>query len=332
MKKLEGKYHKTLYCSEFGNCGDGERVFEIFLLAEVRYCSNDRGVRWLQLRLEDKTGSISAKVWSDNIQMDMTGLAGQIVYVAGNVTFYNGKPDLSIEKMQQAPISEIEITEIVRVLPEKKALLYQTQIERLIGSVSSEELRGFLKIVLSGEKLAEAGRMPVRLKGNHSYRGGLLAHLCEVAVSAVSQAEKTKTFREIELDKDIVIAGALIHDVGSFYQVARKGYSFEQKDNGLLGQGYVLYKELLKAKTKSGISDTTFAYLMHIVDVCCGNSAPATMEAMAVQKADQLSEELELYEQAVATAKVTGSETEGSLYSRELKRKIWMGGKTNYDR
>lgn len=60
MIKKDGKYRKELYCSQIQELADEESVVEVFLLDSVRYCSSSRQAKWLELKLKDSSGSISA--------------------------------------------------------------------------------------------------------------------------------------------------------------------------------------------------------------------------------------------------------------------------------
>lgn len=321
MNKEGGKFHKTFYCNQLYNWSDGEKVLDLFLISDVQYCSNDQGMKWLNVNLEDQTGIINAKVWNENIQMEYEGMKGHIACVSGKVGFYAGKPVFSIGQMKLAKESEIEVSEIIRLLPDEKADVCLAQIKNIIDDVSSEELKAFLESILNEEMLCEAGKLPVRAKGHHSYRGGLLAHMCDVMVSSIAYAESTCFFRENGIDMDIVVAGALLHDIGSLLSFRRNGYLFViNDDDRLLGKDYIIHKVLYEAKEKSGLDDKLFAQVMHVIQASHGDAAPSTMEAMIVRKMNQLSAEVEIYEN---TCMFADMDREGFVYSRELKREIW---------
>lgn len=323
MKKENGKYRKTFHCAEINNCSDGDRIFDIFLLTDVRYCSNERGVKWLNVRLEDKTGTIHAKIWSENIDMEYEGMRGQIVYAAGNVSFYGGKPDFSIEKMRVADENAIEISEIIKVLPDIRRDQCKKQIKALIANIASETLRKFTEYFLTDSALEEMAVFPVRTSGHHCYRGGLMEHISEVVTASYYYAKTTSALREIPYDMDLVLAGALLHDIGSLICFQKDGYTFHVNDmDRLMGPGYLVNKALGEAKEKTGLDDAVFGQLLHIIEATHGNVNPVTMEAMLLRSQNRLSAELETYERVCMTAEeIRGPE--GFVYSRELKREIW---------
>lgn len=323
MKKENGKYHKNFHCAELNNCSDGDRIFDMFLLTDIRYCSNERGVKWLNVRLEDKTGTIYAKIWSENIKMEYEGMRGQIVYVSGNVSFYGGRPDFSIEQMKAADEDAIEISEIIKVLPDIRRDQCKKQIKVLLSNITSETLKKFAEYFLNDNALEEMAVFPVRTSGHHCYRGGLMEHICEVTTASYYYAKTTSPLREIPYNMDLVIAGALLHDMGSLICFQKDGYTFFVNDEDrLLGTGYMVNKALGEAKEKTGLDDATFGHLLHIIEATHGNVSPVTMEAMLLRSQNKLSAELETYEKVCMTAEeVKGPE--GFIYSRELKREIW---------
>ena len=328
MRKENGVYHKTFYCSDLANCSDGDRIFDIFLLSDLQYCSNDRGVKWLSIKLEDKSGEIKGKLWSDKIEMEYEGYKNQIIYVSGKVTYYAGIPDLTIEKMKIAKIDEIVPTEVVKILSLDKSKTYKEQILCLMEKIQSKEIRNFTKNVINKDALEQMSYFPVRLLGHHNYCGGLLAHTCEVATASYYYAKATDGIREQKYDLDLVLAGALLHDMASLLYFKRDGYSFSVSSHRkLLGWSYIAHQMLWKAyeeckkSDKEVIDDITFGLLVHIIEASHGEKEPMNMEAMLVKRLNLLSAEHETYEIGCNTRDMYQKESD-FLWSKDLKREI----------
>ena len=100
---------------------DEEEILEVFLLDSVKYCSSRRQVKWLELRLQDSSGSISARVWGEHVRMEYQNMAGRLVLVRGKVHFYAGRPELAVEQIQE--ISEEKKREFERTKKAFKELM-----------------------------------------------------------------------------------------------------------------------------------------------------------------------------------------------------------------
>ena len=131
MRREKEIYHKTFYCNELSSLSDGVQLLDMFLLSDIQYCSNERGIKWLNATLSDKTGSMNAKIWADKIQMEYESFQGQIVIVSGTITFYAGKQELIVDKMLLAKEAEYELSEIIKILSDEKIRTYNFPQDRI---------------------------------------------------------------------------------------------------------------------------------------------------------------------------------------------------------
>ncbi len=265
MIKKQGVYHKSLYCADIRSCSDGESVFEIFLLSQVQYCSNDRSVKWQSLTLEDRTGTIKAKIWSDHIQMEYEGYQGQIVIVKGTVTYYAGRPNLTVEKMQVME-EKYDLSEICWTLSPEKIKVYKEQISTMLASITDKKLQKLCSLILNTDRIEHMSKLPVHLEGHHTYRGALLEHTCEVVTGAYFQIKSTAVVRYMPCSQDLVIAGALLHDVSSTLQIRESGFGFQMDNTDRISGGfYKLYGTLEETARKmwNGYTDIFSACAYH---------------------------------------------------------------------
>lgn len=327
MKREKGINHKTFYCSELLYSSDGDRIFDIFLINDVRYFSNERGKKWLNVRLEDKSGTMYAKVWADRMEQEYEGYKDQVCYVSGMVTYYAGKPDFIIDKMQPAPEGEFEISEVLKVLRKDKINAYIKNILTLTNNIVSNEIKSFVSVLINESSLNEMAALPVNTKGHHSYRGGLLEHVCEVLTSSYYYAKSTAAVRDIKYDLDLIIAGAVLHDIGSLELYKSSGYGFSVAGfDKLAGESYVTVNVLEQALQECMIDGVTieretYSLLVHIINASHGYVGAQTMEAMLVRQMNQLSAELERYENCCASNRLMQLNTD-FIWSKDLKREI----------
>lgn len=322
MRKEKGVYHKTFFCNGLYGLSDGDKVFDYFLLSDIQYCSNDRGVRWLNLKLEDKTGVIRAKVWSEKISMEYEGYRGQIVIVSGRINYFAGRPELSVEQLELATEGKFEILEAVKTLRNEKIQVYKDQISFMISQIETVELREFVLGILDISALEKMSELPVHICGHHSYRGALLEHVCEVMTASYYHAKSTVAIRDIKYDLDLVIAGAALHDIGSLINCKREGYGFAMSGSDrLLGTSYSAHTLLNLARDRTPLDDTTFGLLLHIIDASHEKGEAQTLESMIVCDMNRLSAEMEMYENTCMMNECVFQNSE-FIWSKELKREI----------
>ena len=184
MRKDKGIYRKDLFCSQLRASCDGEVGLDIFLLSSVKYSSTSRGTKWLEVKLEDRTGSLPARVWTENIRQEYEDYEGKVVSVKGKINFYAGHPELRVELMRPLNDGEFLVDEVCRTLDEETIKNDTESIRTMMKKVGDDGLRGFVGKILNSENLDKMAVLPVHISGHHNYRGGMLEHTMEVAFGA----------------------------------------------------------------------------------------------------------------------------------------------------
>ena len=80
---------------------DGETVDEVFLASEKQLRTNRNGNLYLQLRLSDKTGSMTAMLWNANQKHADEFDNGDFVHVQGAAQLYNGNMQILAKQIQK---------------------------------------------------------------------------------------------------------------------------------------------------------------------------------------------------------------------------------------
>ena len=112
MNRQDGKYRKKIYASQFKDVSDEQVIFDLFLLTSVKYNSNTRGVKWLEVKLQDNTGFISGRIWADKIRSEYETMAGKPVFVKGTVNYYAGRPEITIEMLRET-LGQVDIDPVI---------------------------------------------------------------------------------------------------------------------------------------------------------------------------------------------------------------------------
>ncbi len=307
--------------------------FQGFLLAqEAFYKISTKGSEYLELKLADASGDLKAFLWDLRaVEGDMEGIrADAFLHVKGAVTSYNGRLQLRVDKVRFAADAEIAdfsafFPVSARPVPEMLA-----ELDGYIGSVKDPWIRRLLLdlFVEDGTLRAAFAQAPAAKSMHHAYLGGLLEH----TLSVLGMADRACAHYR-ELHRDLVLAGALLHDVGKTAELSYQR-SFGYTDAGnLLGHIAMESEWISRAVGKiPAFPEELRLQILHIVLSHHGRLEfgspvlPKTPEALLVHYLDDLDGKLEVMFRA------RGDEAPGeawSPFSRALDRMIyrrrWMG-------
>jgi 3'-5' exoribonuclease len=194
---------------------DGASAGSGFFLCARKERRAGRSGPFLVLLLQDVTGTIDAKVFQD---VDAAGGefdAGEFVAVQGKGNVFNQRVELIIDKIRRVIPSDSAagfreedcIPASTRPIPEM-----WSELEGRVTSVADVRIRTLLERVLSrhGDRLRI---WPAARQVHHAYRGGLLEHILKIMEVGVGLADS------YGLRRDLVIAGALLHDIGKLEEL-----------------------------------------------------------------------------------------------------------------
>lgn len=268
-----------------------------------------------------------ARVWTENIRQEYEDYEGKVVSVKGKINFYAGHPELSVELMRPLNDGEFLVDEVCRTLDEETVKNDTESIRTMMKKVGDDGLRGFVGKILNSENLDKMDVLPVHISGHHNYRGGMLEHTMEVAFGAYFHAKTTAAVRRQPVDYDILITGALLHDLVTLFQVRSRGYGFYRAPFDGLLNGSQAYEILSDARKEFRISDEAFAHLIHIIDASHEGAEAKTLEAMAVKSANALSIEMNRLEDTFRNTDLYNRGGALNTYSRTLGREVYRFGR-----
>ncbi len=167
------------------------------------------GSPYLSVELRDRTGTIPARVFREPDRLSARFERADAVEVRGRVERYRGRLSVELDAVRRLAPDEYDPADFLpsayRSLDELEGFL-----EHLAREVHDPKLRGVVERVLLREPVAgEFRRAPCSRSGHHAYLGGLLEHSVSVAILATELCQLHP-----RLDSDLLIAAALLHDVG----------------------------------------------------------------------------------------------------------------------
>jgi 3'-5' exoribonuclease len=219
-----------------------------------------QGRPFLALTLADATGAVPAVVFDEPDFFSARFEEGDRVRVTGRVTERDGRRRVVVSHLRAAA-EEVEAQDLLpRSHRDPEELFgFVLHLLHLADEVADPGLRATLDALTGDEELARAWRtMPCSRSGHHAYMGGLVEHT--VGVASVVQALAVWHPR---LDSDLLLAAALVHDIGHA-RAFRLGATFELTDEGrLLGHVAIGHEIVGEAARRAGLATGRRAELLH---------------------------------------------------------------------
>ena len=194
---------------------------------------------------------------------------------------------------------------------------YKNKLVNYIKAVRTPTLRKLLETIFSGNTYDAFVHNPAGMKLHHAYIGGLLQHSIDVTELAVAMADRIEG-----VDKDLVIAGALLHDIGKIKEISSEiGFPYTNAGRFM---GHIAMTSMMvqEAAFKLNMPAQRLEQLQHILLSHHGDNekgspvACATREAFIVHYADEINAVMNQFEQR---------EGKGAWeYNRMLGRNILM--------
>ncbi len=199
----------TAQTTRIAELGPGQRFQGIFACVRKDRLSARNGSIYLSLELRDRSGSIPARAFRDVDRLAGRFDRGDPIRVSGKVERFRGELVAEVEDIQPIEAAELDPAEFLPAAY-RDAQELEGFLEHLTREVHDPALRHVVERALFTEPVAsEFRRAPCTRGGHHAYVGGLLEHTVAVGtlVGEVCQLHP-------RLDSDLLMAAALLHDVG----------------------------------------------------------------------------------------------------------------------
>jgi len=238
------------------------------------------GASYLALELADASGRVEARVWSDVDLLDQRFEEGDAVHVLGRVERFGGKLQVQVRTVDPAEDADLaSLTPSLR----RDADELDGFFEFLSAEISHRGLSAVVSSFVQDAEIRSSLRaLPAAgADGHHGYAGGLLEHTVGVATLCRETAQLHPRLRS-----DLLLAAALLHDVGRVRELGR-GPSFRQTEEGRLLGHVHLGLRMIEERARD-LDPAVVAELLHAV--ACHHDRPAarTAEAAVLYHANQL--------------------------------------------
>jgi 3'-5' exoribonuclease len=188
------------------------------------------GEPYLSLLLGDRTGDLDAKMWDNVAEVMDTFDRDDFVKVKGLLQIFQNRPQLTIHKMMRQEDSEVDLGDYFPCSERNLDEMF-SELRAIIAALGNPHLRALLDAFMDDDKVARMYRTaPAAKTVHHNYLGGLIEH-----VLSLCQLCRVTAAHYKDIDLDLLLAGAILHDIGKTSELTYErtfGYS---TDGQLLG-------------------------------------------------------------------------------------------------
>ncbi|HCW94157.1 3'-5' exoribonuclease YhaM family protein [Flexistipes sinusarabici] len=212
---------------------------EKYMIFEINHNVTKDSRPYIRVILTDKDGKRHNGIMFDSNKLDFTPEKGDIVSVEAVVQNYNGQIQLKISNMEK--LGEESRLDFLPKTQFNIQDMFDELKEIMDKNVKEQPIRKLVKLFFGDSKTIKLFKyMPAAKNVHHAYVGGLLEHTLSVA----KLAEKMCGYYKEYVNPDLLMVGALFHDIGKIFELnAEKG--FDYTDSGKLVGHLLLGIELI---------------------------------------------------------------------------------------
>lgn len=279
---------------------DGDRVFDIYLCKTKTSAVTKNGKAYESVTLQDKTGSIDAKIWEPNNPGIAEFEAMDYIEVYGDVTSFNGALQVSIKRIRRCQEGEYNQSDYFPVSSKDNDSMYQ-ELLSLIQSIKDPYYKQLLqKLFVENQEFVKTFRYSSAAKAvHHGFIGGLLEHTLSVAKLCDYYAGAYPI-----LKRDLLLTAAICHDIGKTKELAPFPINDYTDEGNFLGHiviGTTMVGEVAAAIEnfpKEQLTQLQHCILAHHGKYEYGSpKLPSIIEAVALNYADDTDAKMETFKE-----------------------------------
>lgn len=283
---------------------EGDSVKGIYLCKSKKTCQKPTGKNYYSLTLQDKTGTLDARVWNLTSGINHFNEMDYI-YVKGKVVFFQNALQLHIDQIRVSQEGEYDPNDYIPLSDHGIDVMFD-ELQGYINSMSNPYLKALVSsFFLEDEKFKKVFCTHSAAKSvHHSFQGGLLEHTLGVTRMCDFLAKNYPI-----INRDLLLAGAMFHDIGKVFEISPHPENDYTDDGQLLGH-LIIGMEMVSERIRSidKFPPKVACQLKHCMIAHHGSleygspKKPATIEAMALSLADNCDARLQTMTEALSGA------------------------------
>lgn len=301
---------------------EGDRIFDIYLCKHKQAAVTKNGKAYENVVLQDKTGTVDAKVWEPNNPGIGDYDTLDYIEVYGEVNNFQGTLQVNVKRIRVCNETEYNPADYLPVSSKDIDQMYE-ELLGMVRSIQNPYLRKLLEsFFVKDQSFIKAFRTSSAAKTiHHGFVGGLLEH----TLSVVKLCDYYCTVYPI-LKRDLLLTAAMCHDIGKTREIS----SFPENDYTDDGQllGHIMMGAMMigeRAAAIEGFPHVLCSEVQHCVLAHHGKyeygspKIPAMMEAMALYHADDTDAKLETFKEILENSKDEGWMGYNRLFESNLR-------------
>jgi 3'-5' exoribonuclease len=292
-----------------------------FLATDTTVRNDSRGVPYLSMKLVDRTGSVDARMWG-KLPEEFLGEVPAPAYVAveGHTHEYRGTLQVKLERLRLLRPEDVSEEDFLPATElDRRALA--AELEDAGRQLENQHLRNLFEAMVSDEDFwKQFCEAPAAKTMHHARIGGLLEH----AVSCLKIARHLAGLYPV--DHDLLIFGAIFHDVGKVRELSWDKGAFAYTTEGRLLGHVVLGERLVSSyiTTLPDFPEELHLRLSHVLISHQGETEygsperPKTLEALLVHLVDNLDARVAMYVETTTNVSPGGWSHHENPLSRAL--------------
>lgn len=279
---------------------EGDRVFDIYLCKHKQAAVTKNGKPYESVILQDKTGTIDAKVWEPNNPGIGDYDALDYIEVYGDVNSFQGALQVSVKRIRVCREDEYDAADFLPVSSKNVDDMYK-ELQELIQSIGNSYLKQLLEaFFIKDDAFVAKFKMSSAAKTvHHGFMGGLLEHTLNVTKLCDYYCKAYPI-----LKRDLLLTAAMCHDIGKTEEISPFPENDYTDDGQLLG--HIVMGSQMVAEKAAAIQDfphKLLTQLQHCILAHHGKyefgspKLPALIEALALNYADDTDAKLETFKE-----------------------------------
>lgn len=288
---------------------EGDRVFDIYLCKHKQSAVTKNGKPYENVILQDKTGTMDAKVWEPNNAGIEEFDALDYIEVYGEVNNFQGALQVNVKRIRVCREGEYNPADYLPVSSKDNDTMYK-ELVGYIDSLESVHVKQFLKaLFVEDAAFVKKFRQSSAAKTmHHGFVGGLLEHTLSVTKLCDYYCKSYPM-----LKRDLLLAAAMCHDIGKVKEISLFPENDYTDDGQLLGH-IIMGCEMVDEKIHNipGFPRVLASELKHCILAHHGEyeygspKKPALFEAVALNMADNTDAKLQMMTEIFGNTTDTG--------------------------
>jgi len=279
----------------------GENVNWYYRVQEIVKKKTKNGDDFLDLTVMDKSGRMPAKIWNNVDEYFKLIQAGEIYKMSGEIKDYKGKKQITVNHLRVIAVSDTDFdrSDFDETPPFDTAALLNNMFSLLTANLTNPHLLQLVEFFREeyGPTFQKAyGAQKI----HHAFAGGLLQHTVSVLEMALAIAP------HYGLDKELLLIGALFHDIGKTAEFKTQPALETTLEGGLLGHVVISLTIFLNLKNKiADFPPALSTRIQHLIVSHHGEKefgapeVPKTREAYLLHLLDLLDSRMNIFSEQI---------------------------------